>query len=145
MSAGYIFIASRGHANPPLDPGKEGATPADIFPDVYDVFVDTEHKRMAKLVEHCTGCVDLRDIQSVRLLTEVDHADKDNSSKGASDVRQKYKGKNLEQWFEVRLTHGPDAVMKSVVVEARDKDVAREWVESLGKLAAYWRHRHRVE
>lgn len=100
---------------------------------------------MARLIEHCTGCVDLRDIQSVRLLTEVDHAETDSPSGAAKDVRQKFKGKNLEQWFEVRLTHGQDAVMRSVVVEARDKEVAREWVESLGKLADYWKHRHRVE
>lgn len=105
---------------------------------------------MARLIEHCTGCVDLRDIRTVRLLTEIDHAEADADADaakagGIGDLRQKFKGKNLEHWFEVRLTHGVDAVLKSVVVEARDKEVAREWVECLNRLVAYWRHRHRVE
>ena len=98
---------------------------------------------MARLVEHCTGCVDLRDIETVRLLTDDSQAGSNGADHG--DIRQKFKGKNLKQWFEVRLTHGIDAVMKSVVVEARDEAVAREWVDSLSKLAAYWKHRHRVE
>jgi hypothetical protein len=89
---------------------------------------------MAKSVEYSLGCVDLRDIESVRLLSETDGADV-----------KRFKGKNIAHWFEVRLAQGQGQPAVSTMFEAHGVDVAEEWVERLRGLTEYWKHRHRVE
>ncbi|WVQ96460.1 hypothetical protein IAU59_003565 [Kwoniella sp. CBS 9459] len=65
---GNIFVGSMKSARPPLLPQKEASSPASLFPEMYRSFIDTEHRRSARFLERCAGCIDLRDVVSVKMV-----------------------------------------------------------------------------
>jgi hypothetical protein len=121
---GNIFLANKGHAQPPLPPRKEGCTPADVFPDMHRIFLDKERRRMSVFIERSAGCMDLRSIISVSLC-------EDNGDRS---------GKKDGRFFEMTV-----ACEDPVRLEAHSTEDAKEWVERLKALVAYWKRRHRVE
>ncbi|WVQ83201.1 hypothetical protein IAT38_005340 [Cryptococcus sp. DSM 104549] len=123
---GSLFISGLRDAHPPLIPKAEGSIPPDIFPDLHKEFLDSEHERMAKLIDNSAGCVDVRDIEEIQWTPEGEGERDDGSGKA-----------NV---FKVKLNPGG-----SVTFEAHSKEVAQEWVERLQALKAFWKRRHRVE
>ena len=127
-------------AYPPTKPAKEASTPADLFPEIHQIFLGNEHHRMARFIEHSAGCVDLRDVTGVKLVVETSNAaSMDTRSLADGSDRQRH-GKMLDRSFEVVLSHGGPTVF-----EAYSPEDAKEWVDKLNDLKAYWNRRHRVE
>lgn len=122
---GNVFTSHVDQAHPPLQPGKEKSMPRDVFPGLHDTHLDNERERMQLFLRQATGCVDFRDIEEVVLVSEI--KDRDTSDKH-------------QQRFEVRLTNGDKPTF-----EAHSPEVAKEWVERLNCLTAYWKRRHRME
>ncbi|ORY24284.1 Pleckstrin homology domain-domain-containing protein [Naematelia encephala] len=116
---GNMFIAEKQRARPPLKPGKE--TPMDIFRDVFKAFQTSEHRRMASFIGRCTGCFDLRSISGIKLDAAVDQ------------------GGKRSRCFDVSMPSG------DIRLEAHSPEIAKEWVERLEALIAYWKLRHRVD
>jgi len=137
-----MTIANMREAHPPTKPAKQASTPADLFPDVHKDFLDHEHHRMARFIEHSAGCVDFRNVTGIKLCAERERpsqSDPDSNEHEDGEDRQRH-GKKSERSFEVSLTHGGPAQF-----EAHSPEDAKEWVEKLGDLKAYWDRRHRVE
>ncbi|TYJ58455.1 hypothetical protein B9479_000662 [Cryptococcus floricola] len=124
---GCIFMTTMREAKPPLLPQAEGSIPSDIFPDVHRQFLQNEHKRMATTIQRSAGCLDLRDITSVKF--EQGAESNDGQGEGTGTV------------FNVHLAHG--GVM--IQLEAHSEQVAKEWVERLNDLRGFWMRKHRVE
>lgn len=131
---GNVFTSHVNHAYPPLQPGREGSLPRDVFPEMHEAHLDNERERTRSFLRHAAGCVDLRDIEAVELLTNPQPRDGDQRDAAASAKQRD------ERRFEVRLTDN-----QSVRFEAHSPQVAKEWVERLTKLAEYWKRRHRIE
>jgi hypothetical protein len=85
---------------------------------------------MATYIEKSDGCLDLRDLTSVRLCVDIGE---DDESDGAAARKEAL-------CFEVKLASG--GVVK---LEAFTRGDAIEWMTGLNNLMAYWRIRHRVE
>lgn len=126
LNSGNIFASNINNAHPPLSPGKESSTPADLFPEVHKTFLEGEHRRMAAFVSRSAGCIDLRSVRGIRLC---------EPGSGHDGL----KGKE-EKCFEVQI-----ASEANIVLEAHSPEIAKEWVDRLLALQAYWRRRHRVE
>ncbi len=144
LTSGNIFIANMREAHPPVMPSKEASTPAELFPEVNHAFLEQEHHRMARFIEHSAGCVDLRDVTGVKLCEvtsdralRTDHEQEQELEDG--EGRQRL-GKQSERSFEVALTSG-----SATRFEAHTPSDASEWVEKLNALQSYWKRRHRVE
>lgn len=91
-------------------------------------------------MEHSAGCVDLRDVTGISVVKDTsNHKTLDNYEQRDGSDYQKH-GKKSERSFEVALAHGAPTVF-----EAHTPEDAKEWVEKLTSLKAYWNRRHRVE
>lgn len=123
-----IYVSSLGKARPPLPPHKEGSYPYDVFPELYEEFAKSEKRRMARFIERSTGCVDIRDFQSVQMCED---------SESGSVVALSKKKQIIS--FIVTLPHG------ETIFEAASPEVAKEWVDRLNSLIEYWKRKHRVE
>ena len=127
-------------ARAPGRPTKEASTPADLFPEIHQVFQEYEHRRMSDFIERSAGCVDLRDVTSIMLVEQTPrHASIDTPDHEDDGAKQR-QGKRSERSFEVALTHGGPSVF-----EAHSPNDAKEWVDKLSSLMLYWTKRHRVE
>lgn len=104
--------------------------PRDVFPELHSSHLDNEKERMRLFLRQATGCVDFRDIEEVALISELNGRDNQGSDSSDQDSRR----------FEVRLTNGDKPRF-----EAHSPEVAKEWVERLSRLTAYWKRRHRIE
>lgn len=129
------------NAHPPLKPGVEGSSPEDLFPEVHETFRNAERERASRLIEHSAGCVDLRDVVSVKMLK-----DEPNGVSSGNPPTKK------ERSFEVVLKDGSTirfevcpSCRSFTELEARTPEVAAEWVDNLKKLMRYWTRRQRVE
>lgn len=133
---GNLFAASPSDAYPPVKPLNEGSTPSDLFPELQQAFVDHEHNRIARFIARSIGCVDLRDVQEIKLCSEhQDAAQMDGEPQDGKQV-----GKRSQRTFQATLRSG-----QSVRFEAHSPEVAKEWVERLSALCAFWKRRHRLE
>jgi hypothetical protein len=121
---GNVFTSHTQTAHPPLQPGSTQSLPRDVFPDLHEAHLDSERSRMAQFIRQSTGCVDLRDLEDIKLVSELEE------STSAKD----------QQTFEIHLSTGERARF-----EAHSPDIAKEWVERLSKLSEYWKRRHRIE
>ena len=121
---GNVYTSHAQNAHPPLQPGSQQSLPRDVFPELHEAHLDSERYRMAQFVQHSTGCVDLRDLDDIKLVSELEDSTSDKD----------------QRTFEIHLTTGEKARFK-----AHSSDVAKEWVERLTKLSAYWKRRHRIE
>ncbi|WVR06432.1 hypothetical protein IAU60_003463 [Kwoniella sp. DSM 27419] len=161
---GNIFVGNMKQARPPLLPQSEGSTPANMFDDVYHAFIDNEHRRMARFLERCSGCIDLRDIVSVNMVG--DDTSKGSGKKARSRSRSRSVSQSLgngDEGARPQESHGflgdeaNSVVMTStkftveiatggsVTFEAVSAAVAAEWVERLSDLVRYWKRKHRVD
>lgn len=122
-----MYTSTLKHAKPPLPPHSEKSVPADVFPEVHKEFMDGERRRMAKLIQHSLGGIDVRSIENVRMCEEP----KDGTATAT---------KKWESSFEVEM---PPGVFTRF--EASSRDVAKEWVERLQEISEYWGQRHRAE
>ena len=129
---GNVFTSHVDQAHPPLQPGREQSMPRDVFPELHRSHLDNERERMRLFLRHATGCVDLRDIEEVVLVSEIKDQRDQN---GAVQTSEKD-----DRRFEVQLTNGDTPRF-----EAHSPEVAKEWVERLNRLTAYWKRRHRIE
>lgn len=123
-----MYTSTITNAQPPLPPQRESSIPADLFPEVHREFMDGERRRIARFIERSAGCIDMRNIDSVTLCSQLR-----GPKGGVAD---------MERWqrsFEVTL---PTA---KIQFEAHEESVAKEWVERLQSLMEYWKRRHRVE
>ena len=130
---GNIFVSNMSNASPPITPQNESSTPADLFPDVHRSFLDGEHRRMAGFIERSAGCIDFRAVQEIRLCSDQ-HQHKNDVGEGDKKSKQKAKS------FELELEH--EGMTR---FEAHSAEIAKEWVDRLNALMAYWKRRHRVE
>jgi hypothetical protein len=121
---GNIFISSKGHAQHPLAPHREGSTPTDLFPDLHKTFLDKEHRRVASFIESSVGCIDFRSITSVSL------------SSDDKEAAERHRQKKIDRCFDVFTAYG-----ESFLLEAHSRDDAKEWVDYLKRLVAYWKRR----
>jgi hypothetical protein len=126
---GNVFTANTSNAHPPLQPSTAQSSPRDLFPELHEAHLDSERHRMALFIQNSTGCVDLRDLEVISLVSDL----KDGEGTAASAGK-------AGQTFEIQLTTGEKAQF-----EAQSPEIAKEWVERLKELAAYWKRRHRVE
>ena len=121
---GNVFTSHTQTAHPPLQPGSAQSLRRDVFPDLHEAHLDSERFRMAQFIQHSTGCVDLRDLEDIKLVSDLEE------SSSAKD----------EHSFEIHLSTGEKARF-----EAHSPEIAKEWVERLLKLSEYWKRRHRIE
>ncbi|WRT67825.1 uncharacterized protein IL334_004799 [Kwoniella shivajii] len=142
---GNIFVGHMRDAKPPLLPQKESSTPSELFPDLFSTFIDTEHKRIARYLQRCAGCIDLRDIVSIKIISD-DSPKHTRSTSSTSATREGFDRivTNAEdvqgKTFEVEMSAG--GIVK---LECQTWEIAKEWVESLKALKSYWERRHRVD
>jgi len=122
-----VYTSTLQHAQPPLPPHKEKSVPYDLFPEVHKEFMDGERRRMAKLIQRSMGCVDVRNIEQVRMCEKP----KDGSANAI---------KNWDRSFEVEMEPGVFTRF-----EAPSHGVAKEWVERLWAIVEFWGQRHRAE
>lgn len=128
-------MSSMKHANPPLQPTAEGSTPSDLFRDLHKVHMDTEHQRLANLMERSAGYVDLRDITTIELAErDAPQSDERQTDSAPATLDMKYR------LFTVQVDTG-----ETFRFEAQSRKDALEWVERLKTLVAYWRRKQRVE
>jgi hypothetical protein len=121
---GNVYTSHTQNAYPPLQPGSTQSLPRDVFPELHEAHLDSERFRMAQFLQQSTGCVDLRDLEDIKLVSELE------DSTSTKD----------QQTFEIHLSTGEKARF-----EAHSPEIAKEWVERLTKLSAYWKRRHRIE
>lgn len=121
---GNVFTSHTQTAHPPLQPGSTQSLPRDVFPELHEAHLDSERFRMAQFIQQSTGCVDLRDLEDIKLVSELEGS--------TSTIDQ--------QTFEIHLSTGERARF-----EAHSPEIAKEWVERLLKLSEYWKRRHRIE
>lgn len=122
---GNVFTSHTQNAHPPLQPGRQQALPRDLFPELHEAHLDSERQRVSLFLQQSTGCVDLRNLVDIKLVSELDGQ--------SSSVKDQHT-------FEIQLQTGEKARF-----EAHSPEVAKEWVERLGKLSEYWKRRHRIE
>ncbi|WVF68945.1 hypothetical protein IAT40_003719 [Kwoniella sp. CBS 6097] len=170
---GNIFVGNTKSARPPLLPQKEASSPANLFPEMYRSFIDTEHRRSARFLERCAGCIDMRDIVSVKMV-KVDQPS--TSSTATATVKNRIRSlsnpSHMALGANVRnndpqnqqTNHADDqdqgqddeevggtmfdvevATGGTVRLEANSHEVAKEWVTRLTDLMAYAKRRHRVD
>jgi hypothetical protein len=125
---GNVFVAHSTNPYAPLQPGPGQSLRRDIFPELHEAHLDSEKQRMSLFLRNSTGCVDLRDLETISLVCDL----KDAERGGKSDKD--------DQTFEIRLVTG-----EKVRLEARSWEIAKEWVERLEELSHYWKRRHRLE
>jgi len=162
-SEGVVFMAPASAATPPLVPKREGSMPADLFPDLYRSWIRSEHLRMTRFIEKCTGCIDLRDIAEVKLRrppelprtqTQALAAEPGNDTSPpttpGTDQAQAHEhisthkvipksGDKKDREFTVHFRKG-----HVVTFEAHSPQIAAEWVHRLSQLVQYWTLYHRV-
>ncbi|WVQ65819.1 uncharacterized protein L199_003997 [Kwoniella botswanensis] len=129
---GNIFVGNMKEARPPLPPSKESSTPSELFPELYKTFIDEEHRRMASFLARCSGCIDLRDIVSIKILPD--------KTKHQHQPRPSMPQEPYGRTFEVEVNTGGN-----VRLEAQSPELAKEWVDNLRGLKKYWERRHRVD
>ncbi|OCF45974.1 hypothetical protein I317_00062 [Kwoniella heveanensis CBS 569] len=163
---GNIFVSNMKSARPPLLPQKEASSPASLFPEMYRSFIDAEHRRSARFLERCAGCIDLRDIISVNIVKVVHPATATVKNRirslsnpshmalaqqhaqdrigNASDAQGERERDDQQEeggkMFDVEVATGG-----TVRLEANSHEVAMEWVTRLRDLMAYAKRRHRVD
>ncbi|WWC88719.1 uncharacterized protein L201_003632 [Kwoniella dendrophila CBS 6074] len=168
---GNIFVGNMKDAQPPLLPSRESSTPSELFPDLYKTFIDNEHERISRFLKNCSGCIDLRDIQSIEIIPDK------TTSKGKSRSRSNTTSSQMQGFNRIitdsTIDHQPDPNQTdfthnhgqretnteikgktfevivntggNVRLEAQSTDIAEEWVERLRELQKYWERRHRVD
>jgi hypothetical protein len=122
---GNVFTTHIQNAHPPLQPGNRQALPRDVFSELHEAHLDSERQRVSLFLQQSTGCVDLRELVAIKLVSELD-----GQSTSTKD----------QNTFEIQLETGEKARF-----EAHSPEVAKEWVERLAKLSEYWTRRHRIE
>lgn len=67
IADGHCFISSASGATPPLLPRRKGSSPAELFPQLHERFLDGERRRLASFVEQSAGCIDLSRVATIKL------------------------------------------------------------------------------
>lgn len=156
---GVVFVSPATAATPPLLPKRAGTTPADLFPELHQDFLNAEQRRMAQFIAKCTGFIDLRDVETIEMVKKTAEAagagdagspppdspkagpSRNPTSNGHISSRKLVPkaGEKGERTFKVTMRGG-----HVVQFEAHNPAVAAQWVSRMTELVTYWTKYHRV-